>query len=330
MPEKKNPHSKPAMKAVGLYALLLFSGKEYSLSRLASIFDCSKQSIIRMIEDIEMAHKVAIEKKILNKQRFYQVKSPPVKPHISLSPEEIQSLLLCRDMVQHILPKQLKDEIGNTISRATVLLSDYETRTEATLPLISSYGKGIIDYSDFQSIIETVIIAVREHRFCEMDYTSVSSKEVKTYTVAPLDMLNYRNALYIRCRFKENKPNKADYRFAIHRIKKIKILDATHEFDNVEKVSVSNDFGFVLGEPFRVKLKFSPQVSMYLSERKWSHDQKMEYLEDGSLILEFTATSKPELIAWILSFGPEVEVIDPENIKNEIIDSYSKSLDIYS
>ena len=49
MPEKKDPYSSPAMKVLRLYILLLFSGRKYSLAELARKFDCSKQTILRMI-----------------------------------------------------------------------------------------------------------------------------------------------------------------------------------------------------------------------------------------------------------------------------------------
>lgn len=65
------------------------------------------------------------------------------------------------------------------------------------------------------------------------------------------------------------------------------------------------------GEAFPVKVFFKPQAACYVSERNWSDDQKVKTQHDGSLEMEFTATSRPEVISWVLGFGREAELLEP-------------------
>jgi len=60
---------------------------------------------------------------------------------------------------------------------------------------------------------------------------------------------------------------------------------------------------------------FIPKAAMYISERIWSRDQKITRHKDGSITLTFTATSRPEVIAWILSFGGEATLCEPKEIQ---------------
>jgi predicted DNA-binding transcriptional regulator YafY len=84
------------------------------------------------------------------------------------------------------------------------------------------------------------------------------------------------------------------------------------------------------GKPFRVKVAFRPAAAAYVSERTWSDDQKLKGLPDGGLILEFTATSRPEVLSWILSFRTEAELLEPADIREELASTVEKLADVYS
>jgi len=77
-------------------------------------------------------------------------------------------------------------------------------------------------------------------------------------------------------------------------------------------------FGLTQGNPFRVRVKVNPGAALYVQERIWSDDQAITQNEDGSLLLEFTTTSGQETVAWILSFGGEMHLIEPEHLRERI------------
>jgi len=73
------------------------------------------------------------------------------------------------------------------------------------------------------------------------------------------------------------------------------------------------------GEPFSATVRFKPAAACYVSERTWSDDQKLTTRGDGSLELEFTATSRPEVISWVLSFGRDAELLTPADLREEFM-----------
>ena len=61
-------------KLISLFARLLFTREPHSLSGLARMLDCSKQTVLRLIEDIERSCKVHIEWSMEGRRRFFRLK----------------------------------------------------------------------------------------------------------------------------------------------------------------------------------------------------------------------------------------------------------------
>ena len=47
----------------------------------------------------------------------------------------------------------------------------------------------------------------------------------------------------------------------------------------------------------------------YVRERVWADEQHMEDISDGGLLLTLTTRSKPELDAWVRSFGEDAVIV---------------------
>jgi predicted DNA-binding transcriptional regulator YafY len=67
-----------------------------------------------------------------------------------------------------------------------------------------------------------------------------------------------------------------------------------------------------------------------VAERIWSPDQKIIKKGKDKIILKFTASSEPELISWLLSFGEEATLIRPDWIVKELKSKIAKLADCYS
>ncbi len=78
-------------------------------------------------------------------------------------------------------------------------------------------------------------------------------------------------------------------------------------------------FGVHWGEAnIHVKIRFSVQVVPYVLEREWHPSQKIEKCKDGSIVLALTVNHLLELKRWILSWGKNAVVLEPELFRTEI------------
>ena len=321
MPPKHDQFASPAQKLLGLFGVLLFTGREYSLTRLAGMLGCSKQTVLRMMESIERSREVKIETRLSEDgQRWYKAKAPRIRPNVSLSPERIQHLVLCRDMVMHLLPEGLRDEIENTIARSTAFLPNLDDRCEAMVSVSKAMVKGAIDYTPHQVTIERLFQCIRNKTACDLTYQSSTASQPKTYSYAPLSLVSYRDALYVSgAKVAEEGSPEIVLRMilCVHRIKEVVPTIRTHGLE--EEKEGQGHFGFMSQEPFRVQVKFTQEVAAYVSERTWSEDQVVKQLKNGKVILEFTARSRPEVVSWVLGFGRHALLLKPKDLREDLI-----------
>ena len=315
MPEKWAQHNGASDRVLGLYALLLFSKRRYSLTQLSGIFNCSKQTILRHLEQIESRLEINLKQEIIDNQKYVQVIAPSKQSNVTVDNDSLEYLSLCRDIVSHLLPMEVHQEIAQTVSLASYVLSPDDTPNPGSTHFASSFTKGALDYSPHQHIIENILKAIRESRWVNCDYTSATKKNTVIFKVRPLKLVAYREGLYLMYNDEiQEKPRM----MPVQRIKQLDLLDEGYDSTILSTLSVPGTFGVISGDKFRVKARVSESASTYIKERTWSQDQVITEFEGGGIEIEFTSTSEPETIAWVMGFCGEVELLLPSHLREEI------------
>ena len=320
MPAKMDPYSSPAQKVLSLYSLLMFTGRPYSLAQLSRELRCSKQTVLRMTDQISRSYGGRVESRLESGKRIYWMPVPKAKPKVSLSPEEIQQLELCRGMVLHLLPEGVREQVRQTIAKTATMLSDLDERDKAFEPVAVAEIKGRIDYSPHQEHIATLIRAIQEKTVCEVTYHAPSNPKPRTYSFAPIKLISYREALYVtgwRVEDRGTATPRHSIMLAVHRLKDVSAQNRTFDIELDEEKN-EELFGFMDLEKVRVKVKFDKETAAYIRERTWSGDQTIREFKNGNLILEFTARSMPEVVSWVLGFGSHARVMEPRELKEQV------------
>jgi proteasome accessory factor B len=78
-------------------------------------------------------------------------------------------------------------------------------------------------------------------------------------------------------------------------------------------------FNVIWGEPQEVMIRFSPAQAPYIKERTWHPSQHIETEDDGSIVLTMHVADLDEVKRWLIGFGAEAEVIEPDELANEIV-----------
>ena len=78
-----------------------------------------------------------------------------------------------------------------------------------------------------------------------------------------------------------------------------------------------------------VKLKFSEKRINYVLTKPLHGTQKLDKTDEAGLTIQIEVMPNPELYQLILSFGEDVEVISPNEVRKEIIDKINVMKDIY-
>jgi len=85
----------------------------------------------------------------------------------------------------------------------------------------------------------------------------------------------------------------------------------------------------VYGEVKTVKLRFDPEIARIMEETVWHPSQVVERQKDGSVIMTLAVTVTDELSSWILSWGEKVEVLEPKELREEVMETAKKMVKIY-
>jgi len=83
------------------------------------------------------------------------------------------------------------------------------------------------------------------------------------------------------------------------------------------------------GEATRVKLRFAPEAARWVKEAHFHESQQMEELPDGSLLFEVTVKGTREITRWILGYGADVEVLEPEAVRTAVAATGKRMAGIY-
>ena len=75
--------------------------------------------------------------------------------------------------------------------------------------------------------------------------------------------------------------------------------------------------------------EFSHPVSSFIRERRWHHSQRIIAKENDKIELQLEVGVTPELVQWILGYGPSVKVLGPDSLKSEVKEQAQKTLKIY-
>ncbi len=253
-----------------------------------------------------------------------------------LSPYEVLSLYFIRGFAHFKDIPFMHRHLGEVFNKIDVSAEEAQKRTgneffkriSSLFILPRELGGKVYTEKDQLKSIERIIEAAINNQACEFYYGKGDIE--KSYKIIPLHFFNYRDAMYILCKNITNNENKI-ITMALHRIKDVHVLEEFFEYPSDFDVSSffsSNLFNFE-GEKHRIKLKFSPEIKDYILEREWYPNQKEELLKDGSVILSFENEINLILIGWIRGFGSNVMVLQPEELRKEIVRDIKQSLRQY-
>ncbi len=73
-------------------------------------------------------------------------------------------------------------------------------------------------------------------------------------------------------------------------------------------------------------LRFDTDIKSYVLRKKWHQSQKTIHLDDGGLEMRFTVNGIEGIKGWIYQWLPYVEVIAPEELRDEVHNDLQESL----
>ena len=235
-------------------------------------------------------------------------------PPITFSLEELMTLYLCRGQLGFLRGTPFQDDLDDIFGR---IHSSLPPRSVAHLERIAETATPKFqedrDYAAKKELLKELRRALLYQYSLDLSYTP-ARRATESYRFDPYTLLFYEGALYLGG-YAHNR--KALRLFLIDRIEQVTVLG--ERFEVPEDFSAGDltgsAFGLIDEKQQMIKVRFGEEIGHLIRERVWHPSQNLVEEEGGALTLTFEASGEKEILAWLYSYLPYVEVLEPESLR---------------
>ncbi len=302
-----------------LHQLLSSARYPVSRQRLEETLTCSTATVKRIIEELRLYFNAPLKYDREHNGYFYDTRDGKVfeLPGLWFNADELYALLTVQQLLQQTQPGLLDDHLKPIKSRlekilATAQLSNSEIAQRIRI-LRMTARKPATEH--FQSVASALLQRKRLH----IHYHGRSDNQISQRQVSPQRLTHYRDNWYLEAYCHKRDALRS---FAVDRISKPQLLnDAALEFGDDElNAHFAVSYGIFAGKPKETAvLLFSPERARWVADEQWHPQQQGTLLPDGSYELRIPYADSKELVMDILKHGAEVEVLGPDELRQEVI-----------
>ena len=172
-------------------------------------------------------------------------------------------------------------------------------------------------FTAVDEIIKTINTGIDEKKCIDISYFAVSRKATSFRRVAPYNIWFANGTFYMtgHCHMR-----KEIQTFACDRIRDIALSDLAFTAPDDFEIDgyLQSSFGVFHGRMTRVKIWFSPEAAMHIKEKQWHPSQEIIDQADGSIIFTAQTAGIHDIRIWVLSWGINARVLEPEPLKDMI------------
>jgi predicted DNA-binding transcriptional regulator YafY len=187
----------------------------------------------------------------------------------------------------------------------------------------------------FNDHVRQLTKAWAEHRVVEIDYEGAAFEgragERSTRTVRPflIEPSLQTHALYL---IGWDETRDAMRTFKIERIRDVALTPESFAAPSAEIDGMFERAWDIIAdqEPTDVVLRFSSSVASRVREARWHPSEQVEEAPDGTIVWRATVAGPIEIRIWILSWGDDVEVLEPVSLREDVAARLRRAADRYA
>lgn len=308
--------------------------KGMSLQEIAEALQVTTRSARRYLHEVRRHYE--LEKESVRTGAPLWRLRPEERPRkVELRRTQAYALLAARRLFEPMRGSALYDEIDLAIKNLTSIASRpgrgpnagvADARLEERFLHLPFAPK---DYSTKTEELDVLYQSVADLRPMSCQYRDAQG-QASSITIHPYAMVTYKDAVYA---VGKHLPSGEIRTFALDRMH-----DA--EFKTTERFELPADFqvdawfqgqfGIFRGkEKIRVVIDFAPKVAEYVRSRRVHPTQRLTQLRGGGVRLTMVVPDTTEVTSWVLGFGDNARVVEPEALRSRIIDELRGALALY-
>ncbi|MCK5821090.1 MAG: WYL domain-containing protein [Bacteroidales bacterium] len=258
----------------------------------------------------------------------YYYSDPEFSLDLPLTEEDIDLIRLATSTLSQFKDSQIFKDLETSVEKIRGRLKVYkQIESKDNNRLIRFETAPFFAGSEYLS---ELLDAIKDHQEVKISYIPFTDDTIRNYHIRPYFLQEHKNRWYLICF--ENDTEK--YRtLGLDRIQELIIQDSHFhqdpEFDPEDYYKYSFGIGIYSGKPVEVILSFDSIQGRYIKAQPIHSTQKIIKESDNQLLIQVSIIPSPEFMMRLMSYGSSVQVIEPELIRNSLIDLLKAALEKY-
>ncbi len=186
-----------------------------------------------------------------------------------------------------------------------------------------------------ERLFESIARAVLECRELSFEYRKIDAEEWELRRLRPFHLAEIDGGWYLIGYDVERKARRT---FAVQRMRALRVTPT--KFLRPQDFSPEDHLGGSFGvwntphdkgRRHQIQLRFTSWAARVVSERRWHPSQQICWVGEGEEVLEMhlELAGFEEITRWIQSWGPQVEVLNPPELRERILASLEETRRLY-
>lgn len=325
--EKRYRHfeeTKRISRVLELARMIAVNPRRYLRRDLSSRFEVSERMIQKDLDIIRNGLRLSLA----HSPEGYYFEDTPLLPSLQYSFSEALALLLAVQAARQISGISSSD-LAAAIAR---LESLFPAEFAPHLRRMAESPGFRTDREHRQAMLRLLNLALIEGRKVRILYETASrGGERNERVVCPYHIMAYVRSWHLiaRCELRD-----AVLLFKVDRILEAELQEERYlipqDFSVDDYLGMS--WGMIRGtkeQPVDIALRFTPEAGRWIREEHWHKSQQVEDQPDGSVLFRLHLPITPEFVNWVLYYGPRVEVLEPQCLREKVKAEHLKAAGIY-
>ena len=308
----------------------ILQSARYPVSRqkLQEALECSRATVKRLIEEMRLyLNAPIVYDRGANGYRYDPSEGEMYElPGLWFNASELQALLTVQQLLEGVQPGLLDSHLQPLRRRIDELLSRQAPGNEPISRRIRLLQAAARPAGPHFTLLAGALAARRRLR---LTYYSRSQDSLSEREVSPQRLTHYRDNWYLDgwCHLRNGLRT-----FSLDAIREARELDETA----IELAEPELDehyaaaYGIFSGKAHQqAVLRFSPPQARWVATERWHPQQQGCWLDDGRYELTLPFGHSAELVMDLLRYGPDVEVVSPAALRQQVTARLRAALKLY-
>lgn len=306
----------------------LKAGDSVTIKALMEKFEVAKNTIKRDIEMMrdQLGAPILYNHKTSSYQ--YDPQAPLFEmPGMWFNASELYALATTQQLLNQVQPGLLQPHLQPLQDRINALIDSDEQGSNTMQQRVRILQKSarLVEPDSFQIVAHTVL-ARKQLRFA---YQANQQSQTNSRQVSPQRIVYYRDNWYLDawCHLRNQLRTFAIDKIQNSQLQQEPAIDISEQQLDKE---LSSGYGIFSGSQTQTAhLKFTAQRASWVAREQWHPQQQSHYDQQQNYHLTIPYSDHTELLMDILKYGPDVQVVEPDELKQAVKEKLQQALKGY-